>query len=433
MNTSDLYLNVTPTELLVNRGSAYSPDEIQYNMTMARARPIFNYVIIDEMVMDPRVMFGLQIIKGPLIAKAKFGVKCDDPTVTEFIIDQVNRFWNRCATQVLEGIEWGFSSHEVLYEKDPDGRIVLKGLNSFKSKDVRIITKKGVRAGIIVENIRSYGYTLEKMYFGGPKHFHYVHWRKHNKHYGRSRLWGVLIPFWEMWCKNGYRDIRRLWFGKNAYQGGMVRYPKGTTNVPGRGMVDNHVLALEMATKLATGGVIVAPSSRSGQLKDGEWDWMFDPAKANSIPSGLLEYGALLRIEVLEALGIPYEVVEASGNEGFGSSSGRSIPLEVYYSILHEISQDIVRDFAEQIMNTLIYLNFKKRIPYDIIPMPIQSNEQDAQNPSTNSDDDKEQGIKEGTPSSNKSKSDEVIDDEEDNSEEDDLRNDKRKGVAVAL
>jgi hypothetical protein len=420
MNTTDMYLNANPNQLLTDYGSGYTATDINYSMTMSRARPIFNYFIIDEMVMDPRVMFGLLLLKGPIVANTSFKVKCDDKEVSDFIIEQINRFWNRCINSVLDGIEWGFSSNEMLYEKDADGRLKIKGINSFKSRDIRVVVNKGVRAGILVDNVKQYGYKMDRIYLGGPKHFHYVHWRKHDKHYGRSRLWATLVPWWEMWAKSGYRDIRRLWFGKNAYNGGLVRYPKGKTNVPGRGEIENHVLAMELAAKMMTGAVAVAPSTRTGQMRDNEWDWMFEPVKPNSVPSGLLEYGGLLRVEVLESMGIPYEVVESSGNEGFGSSSGRSIPLLAYNAILFEIIQDIVIDMRTQILDTLIMINFGRRVSYDVIPSPLQTPEQEMDNPNIDPNEDDKQGFKNSA--SNKSEDDALENGEEEENEDQDLQ-----------
>ena len=428
MTTSDMYLNANPNQLLTEFGAAYTPMSLEQSLVMTRARPVFNYPIIEEMLMDPRIQFGLMVIKGPIAADTRFSVKAESPEVEEFAITQINRFWTRCIGRVLEGVEWGYSSSEVLYEVDSKGDLVLAGLNSFSPKDVKVIAKNGVRHGIVVQNVRSYGYDFNQIYLGGPKHFHYVHWRHFNKYYGRSRLWSTLVPWWEIWTKGGYRDTRRLWFGKNAFNGGMIRYPRGSTTIPGRGEVSNHDLAIEMATKMATGSVAVAPSTRSSSLRENEWDWMFEPVRPNSVPGGLLEYGGLLRIEIFESMGIPYEVVEASGNEGFGSSSGRSIPLLAYNAILYEIVQDIIRDFREQILDFLIMMKFKKKMDYEVLPLPLQTPDQEQANPNTSPQDDQE--LRKSNKDSKKDKKEDTEEDSDTESSEIDDRNDDRLGVA---
>lgn len=430
MTTSDMYLNANPNQLLTEFGSAYTPLSMEQSLVMTRARPIFSYPIVEEMLMDPRIQFGLMIIKGPIMADTRFAVKAESEEVQDFVISQINRFWSRCIGRVLEGIEWGYSSSEVLYEQDTNGDLVLAGLNSFSPKDVKVVAKNGVRHGIVVQNIHSYGYNFNTIYLGGPKHFHYVHWRQFNKFYGRSRLWATLVPWWEIWTKGGYRDTRRLWFGKNAFNGGLIRYPRGTTNIPGRGEVSNHDLAIEMATKMATGSVAVAPSSRASSLRENEWDWMFEPVRPNSVPGGLLEYGDLLRIEIFESLGIPYEVVEASGNEGFGSSSGRTIPLLAYNAILFEIVQDIIHDFREQILDFLVTMKFRRKMDYEITPMPLQTPEQEKNNPNTSEKDDEEQRNVVNGKRKKGSESSELNNSEESDTDEEDNRNDDRLGVA---
>jgi hypothetical protein len=59
-----------------------------------RNRPPFTYYTVREMLCDPRVIFGLWLIKGPIISKSKFEVECSRSDVTDYINKNLKRFLN---------------------------------------------------------------------------------------------------------------------------------------------------------------------------------------------------------------------------------------------------------------------------------------------------------------------------------------------------
>jgi hypothetical protein len=77
-------------------------------------------------------------------------------------------------------------------------------------------------------------------------------------------------------------------------------------------------------------------------------------------------------------MGIPYEVIEASGNEGFGSSSGREIPETAFYAILQEELNWLIHDFVNQIARPMVQVNASLGLlPYDtfgVLAHPLESN-----------------------------------------------------------
>ena len=373
---------VNPNSLLQTQVPGYVPtlSRRRWNGISTYKQPVFSEQMVEEMIIDPRVKFGLSLIKGPMISKAKMKVESENEEVKEFVIKMINSFWLNGAVQALKAVEWGHSGSEVLYKQDEKtGQIIYAGLKDFHSSSVKIVTQNGERCGLLIKDFMTVSMKTGKaVYLGGPKAFHHVHSREIHPFYGRSRLYGAHIPWNEIWSQGGYRDIRRMWFYKNAFTGGTLYHPNKIYTMPDGRQVHSQDWGQEMVEKMKTGAVWTLPNDVD---KNGNRQWEYNEAKGNTIPAGLFTYGDSLRIEILEALGIPYEVIESSGNEGFGSSSGRAIPETAFYSILQEELNWLIYDFVEQIIKPMVQINAALGLlPYDtfdVLSYPLMANPED--------------------------------------------------------
>jgi len=374
MNT--VYIN--PNDLLKTQVPEYVPSTARRWVGISTYKqPIFTAQTIEQMEIDPRVKFGLSLIKGPMISKAKFKVTSESEDVRQLVIKMINEFWKNGAIQALKAVEWGHSGSEVLYKKDEKtGHIVYAGLKDFQSSSVKIVTNNGKRVGLLIKDFMTM--TMQSgraVYLGGPKAFHHVHNREIHPFYGRSRLYGAHIPWNEIWSQGGFRDIRRMWFYKNAFSGGTIYHPNKMAMTPDGRTVHTQDWAQEMIEKQKAGAVWALPNDVD---KFGNRAWEVKDAKGNTIPAGLFTYGDSLRIEILEAMGIPYEVIEASGNEGFGSSSGREIPETAFYSILQEELNWLIYDFTEQVVRPMVQINAALGLinydTFDVLSYPLMAN-----------------------------------------------------------
>lgn len=374
MNT--VYVN--PNELLETKVTNYIPSNTGRHLGFhTYKQPAFTHHTIQQMEVDPRVKFGLSLIKGPMIAKAKFKVDSDSEEVKKFVIDMINNFWKNGAVQALKAVEWGHSGSEVIFKQDEKtGQITYKGLKDFQSSSVNIVTKNGNRVGLLIKDFMTTQMKTGKaVYLGGPKAFHHVHNREIHPFYGRSRLYGAHIPWNEIWSQGGFRDIRRMWFYKNAFTGGILYHPNKIYQTPDGRQIHSQDLAQEMIEKMKTGAVWALPNDMDAK---GNRAWELIEPKGNTIPAGLFTYGDSLRIEILEAMGIPYEVIESSGSEGFGSSSGRAIPETAFYSILQEELNWLIYDFVEQIVRPMVQINASMGLlqydQFDVLSYPLMAN-----------------------------------------------------------
>jgi len=351
---------------------------------MNRNRPPFTYWVIRDMLCDPRVLFGLMLLKGPIISKPTFQVDCQDTVVGEFIHKNLSRFWTVGALRVLKAIEWGYSGSEVLYRYNPDdGLIYFDQIRDLESLDCRPVVLKGQVVGFKFRMTQDpYGHTVANgddprddvnkdgwYYVGAPRALWHLHWRDRNPWFGLSRLFGTHVPWYEMWSEDGYRQIRRLWFTGCAFDGGVMYHPPGLIATP-QGNKPCRDYAREMLEKKRTGAVLTLPNSPSGDGSSRSWE--YQPPSPNPTPAGLLEYGDDLRSEIFESLGIPPEVIQSSGDTGFGSSSGRGVPQEAYNSILFSIATDLLLDFDRYCLRYLVNTLFGP-VHYELFCTPLDA------------------------------------------------------------
>lgn len=337
--------------------------------------PFFGFGTVEMMMRDSRIRFGLGLIKGPIYSYTKFfsteesndpqindaiidleyfyshKVEAADKVVEKFVIDTLNDFWADGLYKALRSIEWGFSPNQVMYHRDPfDGLIKYKTMQSYSPNIARPVTCKDKLIGIHIRD--------KEKYIPCPKSVVFVHQREYSQFTGQSRLLGCHIPWHETWQMGGARDIRRMWFYKNAYDSGTLYFPEGSVNDPDTGRtVSNLEVALEIMDATQTGSYRVLPKPEGGR-NDKTWD--FEPPKGATTPDGLMDYPNDLRNEILEGMGIPREVVESNGSTGFGSSSGRKVPMLAYIGSLSPIVTETITDFRQQILNPLLIANGMK-------------------------------------------------------------------------
>ena len=177
---------VNPSDLLKIKVPDYVPSSHVGIGLFNRRRPILTNYMIREMIRAPRVKFGLKLIKGPLLSKAKLTVESKNEETRQFVVDTYNQFWKNGAVQALKALEWGFSGHEVLYKlQEKTQRIVYNGLKPFESPSVRVVTKDGQKVGILVYQYNTVNMSPNRpVYLGGPKSFLHVYDRHEHPYYG---------------------------------------------------------------------------------------------------------------------------------------------------------------------------------------------------------------------------------------------------------
>ncbi len=373
--------------------------------------PLFYRYWIPAMMRDPHLWYGIQMLRGPIISKAKFELVCDDAGLQEYGQRQLDNFLIKGLPISLDSMVWGYNGSEILYEYNEEEECMeFAGLRYLHPADVRPVLQDGCLVGMVVKRVddppswragvnranglrdaglmgassknpasyrgeydhrtdgsaNSYDNDLGGKYVGLPKALWTVHDQTANRWYGRSRLAGAFIPWYETWQPQGYRNIRHLWMYKNAFDSGVVKYPEGSTQDADGNKVPNVLLAEEMLDRKETGGGFALPNNY-GDKEGGGWDWI--PPTGIAVPDGLFDYGDSLRDEKWEGIGVPPEV--AGDEDGGGSFSGRRVPQQAFYSFLQEIANENVFGFKEQSLQFLMNLRAGRRVRFEIKPISI--------------------------------------------------------------
>lgn len=350
----------------------YSPGAAGYHglWQFARRYPLFSLQTVAAMMADPRIGFGLWLIKGPVTSHARFFVDTQNTEVKEYLVKNITRFWRNSAPRALKALEWGYSCSEVIYNQNQyNGHLDFHTLKDLHSMDCRAVSLDGAFFGANIHNVPGY----KRVLLQGAKVLWHVQGREFNPWYGRSRLYGAYIPWIEAWTDGGYRDIRSLYYHKNAFEGGIIYHPPGATKESDDGSspagVRSHKdIARELLEKKKTGGVLVFPNLTDSQ---GKRQWEYVPATVTQSPVNILDYGNVLKDEIWEGMGIPPEVVKAAGT---GAYAGRLVPQQAFYATLQEIVYWLISDADEQIFRPSIEREFGPGIEYEIMPFGMMEN-----------------------------------------------------------
>lgn len=330
-------------------------------------QPLFQRYWISAMRRDPSLWYGIQMLRGPILSKAKYEVEAEDEDIAWFIQKQIDKFWINGMPLTLSSMEYGFCGCEVMYQYNEDKKYIeYHSLRRFHTAYVRPVLKTNALVGIRVSKIVKPDGTAGLKYIPLPKALWTVHDRQNNRWYGRSRYEGAFIPWYETWQPKGYRNIRHLALYKHAFDGGVIHYPEGSVQDPETGQeIPNVLIAQQMLDMKESGAGLAMPAST---FEYG--GWAYDPPNAPGIPETLFIYGDSLRDEKWEGLGVPPEVAK---NEGTGSFAGRRVPQQAFYSFLQEIANEQLFDFDEQCLRFLVELNFGRKAAksYNIVPIPI--------------------------------------------------------------
>lgn len=340
-----------------------------------RDLPPFSIRVADMMRYDPKVTIALAIKNG-MLAHAQTTVSEGRPEIMEFVQSQWDRIWANEATKMLTTKLYGYSGYEVIYkhatEGSPwDGKIVFDRLKDFHPVDVRPLVKESKTVGLTVNRINPTRVTEKTTSGRVPVWQMKALWLTYGMQYGD--LFGVPLlqhayPSWyEKIMDGGYIKTRQLRMIKDAYMGVLLRYPEKEkmTTADGRELSSGDI-SRQTGEILATGGIVGFPSTR---YQDGNLKWDVTPPTDVKSPTGIWEWGDKLDNEILEALEMPSEVIQAmSSGSGF---SGRSIPFMAMLAALESEFSDYLRQVDEQILRPLVRLNFAIEPFYEIKPVSL--------------------------------------------------------------
>lgn len=364
------------------RTAGYAPSAVGYPLWYIGQAKLFTLADVEVMRRDPQVDFGLRMLRAPLHTVT--WKVTGDADVAAFVDEQLKRIWQKDLTKILRMFEYGYAGAEVLYKQE-EGCWEFDTLKDFYPRDVvplvtsTVLDQKGRMdpnasklCGVRVKNVGTTGHIDLAM----PRAFWIANEAEFGSLYGRSRLVGAWEPWIEKCGKHGAKDIRRLWYVKNAYRGGKMRHPAGFLEGPDGAQVSCQDYAREIGEKVETGGIMVLPNARDEQ---GNYLWDYEEPQVNGELRDVREYPKDLDDEILKGLGVPPELVRAS--ETGSGFSGRMVPAEVFYTSEDEIADNVIATVDRQILRPLVAINFGSGRKYQIEPESLAKKMQEQAKP----------------------------------------------------
>ena len=348
---------------------------------IADNKPFFTYWDVPRMLRDPWIRFLSRVWMSPL-RKQTWTVRATSPEVAQTVDRTLRRIWSRAVPTIMrEYFAWGFAPGGVEYRVKND-RWVFDSMRRIEPKDARpLVVKDGKNAGDFC------GFTLTGLQDQGncdvfkPYAFWFAGLKKFNNFFDEPPLAGCFDPWSECNTRGGARHLRILWMRKHAIGPAKMYYKPGTTvMVDANGAevdADNKTLALATLEYLESGGNVAIPSEFD---EKGNRLWELETADPKGDIAGVMDYPKELKKEMAEAVGIPFEAIEAA--EVGSGWSGRSIPYSTWLGVIDELAGPLVDAIDDAPMRQLVFINHGPRADYEIelISLSKQFEEENKEN-----------------------------------------------------
>lgn len=322
--------------------------------------PVFDDSTVYRMLSNPRIRMGLRFKKGPILSETRYVLECQVPEVQLYLENIFKQFMQVGMETALHSLEWGCCASEVLYKLDKGtGQMMFDKLVYLHKSSVIPQVLNNVVVGV---NLRKTNedkvLSSEYQYIGGMKKLWVVHNRDFHPIWGMSDLNGAHVPWEEFDGFGGAREARSIWFRKNAFDGGVIKYPNRTSNIGNGQTQHNRYIAASIMDRKRAGGTLALPAEIP---TDPQWD--YQPPQGSELPTTMMDYIRILKEEELEGMEIPPELLASSE---LGSSNNKRVLQQAFYTSLTLIAQEVLFAFCEQVAEPLVRLNFGQDIPFSL-------------------------------------------------------------------
>lgn len=317
----------------------------------------------DLMKKDPTVSAGLAFIKLPIIA-LPWRINSDSEDVAAFLQYAMKRVWGRLIKSTLTAVEYGFSSHEKVFEfkkvnvssKDNKGKrhTHYKGrallYQKFKSHhpdsiQVRLDSKENFNGIIQV-------YSSDEIELSKSKCFFFTHDEEFGNIFGRSRL----VPAYKFWYwKEVLYQFMLMYYERRGSPPVIVTAPTGDSLTAGNVRKNNLDLAVDLGASLLSTSIAAIPYEANRADRENMWkiEYLSDDKRGEMFIMAINH----LDSAILRALWIPENTI-MKGETG-GSYSMSSVHADLFLQSELGLVNDIEVAVNEQIIPTLVQANFK--------------------------------------------------------------------------
>jgi len=328
--------------------------------------PTLNHIY--EMRTDPFIKIGLSIVKHPL-QRVDWTITALNPheklpdDIKQLIEDNLRAIWNKFMSNMLTGIDFGYSLFEKVYKKK-NGRLIYDRLVPLRPDDVELYSSALTgelsrikqfppalpsNANDQLKKVAEEGISIR----GAEKLFIYTHKKEFNDIRGESRLVGV-YPFWLM-SHDMYKSTNTFY---HRFSNPLIEAwcPSGETEVGKKddgtsAMMDNMEYLMRSLENLHDHTELVHESGEEWGMK------LHEPKEGKA---DFLLYLEHLNIMKLIALFVPELAVMIGrrGSLGLGKEQ-----VELFLDNEEAILKEIGGQVDEGLINPLIDLNYGPNAP----------------------------------------------------------------------
>ena len=315
---------------------AYNPDKISID-------------IYDKMKTNPQVAAGLKCIKYPVLA-LNWHVKSDSQEVREFVVENLKPLWRGLIESSLTAVEYGFSTHEIVYEKR-DGKAFLKKIKSLHPKWININLDEH-------DNFSGFTQTWMGQFIQVPrvKAFIFTHGKGESfgNLFGESRLKPAYEP-WYWWST--LIQFMMKYFERRGIPPTKVRFPPGKTK-EGKSTAE---VAVEMGRALQSESVVAIPSSvwEIGGKVLYKWDveYLDEQRRGDMFQSALVS----LEAKILRAMFVPERVITQDTLSKAGSYSLSKVHADMFLLGEEGLTVSLEDQINKYLISKLVEINFGKK------------------------------------------------------------------------
>jgi 2'-5' RNA ligase len=330
---------------------------------------------VPRMANDPQIRLCIWM-RTSLFLHANWEIECDSADAKKWIDATVHTCWTRIVPAMLgQYFSWGNSCALPNYNSD-DGFLDVTGcrLVTPMSGTPHLWTNgpyNGTFYGIDLANNSSLSdggsrnvlvRTPFAMWFGGSE--------RKAPLYDESLLSSAYMPWLEKTTRGAALDTRRTYYRRMTVPPIIWRVPRGRLDPSNPNSMTCADYASKLAETLENNSTVIVPDDRvMGIDGRGEAQWEAKSFGAASSPVDVLSYIRELDREIMRAMGIPPEVVEAS--ETGSGYSGRQIPQQALYTITDQLVIAMMDAIDRCILRDLVPHNFGENVRWRLKAVPL--------------------------------------------------------------
>ena len=360
--TSDEISSVSLRELTRYENPVIQYVEEQYGVYNPDEIAISTY---DMMKRDPTISAGLAFIKLPILA-LPWRIECVNPKIKAFTENAVKRVWRRLARSMLTAVEYGFASHEKVYDlkkvkvkkRNPDGSyeiqfdgmaLLYKRFKCHYPDSIEIEFDYHENYAGITQLQRG----GKEVYLPPRKSFLFTHEEEFGDLFGRSRL----KPAYKYWYwKEVLYQFMLMYYERRGSPPVIVTAPPGTSKDSAGNRIPNIDRALELGSSLLNNSIAAIPYEAHKDTKENQWNvsYLSDEKRGEMFLSAINHIDAA----ILRALWIPERVLTQQSGSGGGYSMA-TVHADLFLMAELGLISDIESAVDEQILPVLVEANFK--------------------------------------------------------------------------